>query len=423
MIIFSEMGDKTFFITALMAMKHSKTSAIAGALSANALMSVCSAMIGSIASVMQKDYTHYLSVILLVIFGSRMIAEGYAMEKSQTKAVIQEAENETSEANSSWTKVAGNSALVQTFLLTFLGEWGDRSQISTIALAANESVTKVAAGAILGHAVCILVAAYGGCLIANRMSLRSEASVKEGGRLVAGAAPEARGDERPAASPTSKDDVSTESNTEFWHGFLGAISVIIVSELGDKTFFIAAILAMRHSRLVVFGGAIAALSIMTVLSAGLGFVTTVIPRVYTHYLSIALFVFFGVRMIREAYYMQPDEGMDEYEEVQKSLSRKEMDDSANQARDSVVNMEAGSTSVSFRRRMRLFLSKVFFQALTLTFVAEWGDRSQIATIILAAREDPVAVSLGAILGHSLCTLLAVIGGRLVAQWISVRTGW
>lgn len=226
---------------------------------------------------------------------------------------------------------------------------------------------------------------------------------------------------KPAASPTSKDDVSTESNTEFWHGFLGAISVIIVSELGDKTFFIAAILAMRHSRLVVFGGAIAALSIMTVLSAGLGFVTTVIPRVYTHYLSIALFVFFGVRMIREAYYMQPDEGMDEYEEVQKSLTRKETDDIASQARDSVVSMEAGATAVSFRRRVRLFLSKVFFQALTLTFVAEWGDRSQIATIILAAREDPVAVSLGAILGHSLCTLLAVIGGRLVAQWISVRT--
>ncbi|XP_050039810.1 putative divalent cation/proton antiporter TMEM165 isoform X1 [Dermacentor andersoni] len=226
---------------------------------------------------------------------------------------------------------------------------------------------------------------------------------------------------KPAATPTSGADVSPEANTEFWHGFIGAISVIIVSELGDKTFFIAAILAMRHSRLVVFGGAIAALSIMTVLSAGLGFVTTVIPRIYTHYLSIGLFVFFGVRMIKEAYYMPADEGMDEYEEVQKSLSKKEMDDSASQARDSVVNMEAGSSSVSFRWRLRLFLSQVFFQALTLTFVAEWGDRSQIATIILAAREDPVAVSLGAILGHSLCTLLAVIGGRLVAQWISVRT--
>ena len=39
-----------------------------------------------------------------------------------------------------------------------------------------------------------------------------------------------------------------------------------MSELGDKTFFIAAILAMRHSRLLVFGGAISALGLMTVLS-------------------------------------------------------------------------------------------------------------------------------------------------------------
>lgn len=52
----------------------------------------------------------------------------------------------------------------------------------------------------------------------------------------------------------------------FIHAFVASLSVIIVSELGDKTFFIAAIMAMRHSRLVVFGGAIAALFIMTVMS-------------------------------------------------------------------------------------------------------------------------------------------------------------
>lgn len=210
------------------------------------------------------------------------------------------------------------------------------------------------------------------------------------------------------------------ANTEFWHGFFGAVSVIVVSELGDKTFFIAAILAMRHSRLAVFGGAIAALAIMTVLSAVLGFATTVIPRVYTHYLSIALFVFFGIRMIREAYYMDPNEGLEEYEEVQKTLSKKELDDSMQASRDA-LDVESG---VVFRVHRRLwgFFSRVFFQALTLTFLAEWGDRSQIATIILAAREDPVAVSLGAILGHSACTLLAVLGGRIVSQRISVRSG-
>ena len=61
------------------------------------------------------------------------------------------------------------------------------------------------------------------------------------------------------------------------------------------------------------------------------------------------------------------------------------------------------------------------QAFTMTFLAEWGDRSQIATVILAAREDVYGVCVGGILGHSLCTGLAVVGGRIIAARISVRT--
>ena len=48
-----------------------------------------------------------------------------------------------------------------------------------------------------------------------------------------------------------------------------------------------------------------------------------------------------------------------------------------------------STRLPLRRRLRCLgpvMSAIFLQAFTLTFVAEWGDRSQITTIILAARE-------------------------------------
>lgn len=34
-----------------------------------------------------------------------------------------------------------------------------------------------------------------------------------------------------------------------------------------------------------------------------------------------------------------------------------------------------------------FASRIFIEAFTMTFVAEWGDRSQLTTIILAAREN------------------------------------
>lgn len=109
----------------------------------------------------------------------------------------------------------------------------------------------------------------------------------------------------------------------FLHAFLASISVIIVSELGDKTFFIAAIMAMRHSRVVVFTGAIAALGLMTILSVFLGYATTIIPRKYTFYISTALFAIFGLKMLKEGYDMDPNEGQEELEEVSAELKKKE----------------------------------------------------------------------------------------------------
>lgn len=62
-------------------------------------------------------------------------------------------------------------------------------------------------------------------------------------------------------------------NVGFLHAFVASISVILVSEIGDKTFFIAAIMAMRHPRLTVFLGAISALVLMTILSGKKSFLS------------------------------------------------------------------------------------------------------------------------------------------------------
>lgn len=56
--------------------------------------------------------------------------------------------------------------------------------------------------------------------------------------------------------------------------------MIVVSEIGDKTFLIAAIMATRHSRMTVFAGAFASLVVMSILSAAMGRVILgLIPKV------------------------------------------------------------------------------------------------------------------------------------------------
>jgi putative Ca2+/H+ antiporter (TMEM165/GDT1 family) len=60
------------------------------------------------------------------------------------------------------------------------------------------------------------------------------------------------------------------------------------------------------------------------------------------------------------------------------------------------------------------------QAFSITFFGEWGDKSQIATIGLAADENPFGVVIGGIVGQALCTTAAVIGGKSLASQISER---
>ena len=215
-----------------------------------------------------------------------------------------------------------------------------------------------------------------------------------------------------------------------------------MSEIGDKTFFIAAILAMRSNKLTVFLGAISALAVMTVLSALLGFVvTTFIPREYTYYTCTAIMFLFGLKMLWEAWRMKANEGEETQREVEEELARRGSTPSLNTAGQSdeetgqmeelrsmnpipeETMMEDAASSkpedkpkkkslhVQIREKswfgkkcVKIF--RVFSNTFAMTFLAEWGDRSQLATIVMAGINDVSGVCVGGVLGHFICTGLA-----------------
>lgn len=87
--------------------------------------------------------------------------------------------------------------------------------------------------------------------------------------------------------------------SDFSDGLVSSLVITILSELGDKTFFITAILAARHSRYIVYCGAMSALILMTLAATGLGYAAQFVPRYVIHYTSICLFILFGLHMLYE----------------------------------------------------------------------------------------------------------------------------
>ncbi|CAJ1954649.1 unnamed protein product [Cylindrotheca closterium] len=195
----------------------------------------------------------------------------------------------------------------------------------------------------------------------------------------------------------------------FWKGFTAGVSMIIATEIGDKTFFIAAVMSMRQQRSAVFLGAVLALYVMTVLSTLMGLVLpTMIPVKYTHILGGFLFLYFGFKLINDSRSMDANAVSEELEEVEEELLHPKKDE------------ESGQSSVP-TSPMKTGFAEVAIQSFSLTFLAEWGDRSQIATIALAAAKNPYGVTLGGCIGHTMCTGVAVLGGRMLAARISERT--
>lgn len=203
----------------------------------------------------------------------------------------------------------------------------------------------------------------------------------------------------------------------FWKGFTSGVAMILATEIGDKTFFIAAVLSMRQERSAVFCGAILSLYVMTVLSSIMGLVLpSLIPVKYTHILGGLLFLYFGIKLLLDSRGMEANRVSEELEEVEEELLHPKKADVESGGNDDDADYPRKG-----RNTIKRGFTQVAIQSFTLTFLAEWGDRSQIATIALSAAKNPFGVTIGGCIGHTICTGLAVLGGRMLAARISEKT--
>ncbi|XAR48887.1 hypothetical protein NMG60_11031862 [Bertholletia excelsa] len=189
-------------------------------------------------------------------------------------------------------------------------------------------------------------------------------------------------------------------------GFTAAFSLIFISEIGDKTFFIAALLAMQYEKGLVLLGAMGALSLMTVLSVIIGRIFHSVPAQFQttlpigEYAAVTLLLFFGLKSIKDAWDLPANKvvhGNENNPELGEYVEAEEL------VKEKVSKQLSNPLEI---------LGKSF----SLIFFAEWGDRSMLATIALS----PWGVASGAIAGHFIATFIAALGGSFLAKYISEK---
>ena len=155
---------------------------------------------------------------------------------------------------------------------------------------------------------------------------------------------------------------------------LSTFTLIALAEIGDKSQLVCMTLAARHRHWPVILGAMTAFLVLNALAVLFGAGVAVwVPERVTASIVAVLFGAFGIH----ALYKQDDS---ESEEVAERSGH-----------------------------------GIYFTTLLLIFVAEFGDKTQIAVAGLAGSFDPLPVWLGATAALVMVSVLGVWAGRTVLQ--------
>ncbi|XP_039490539.1 uncharacterized protein LOC120451168 isoform X1 [Drosophila santomea] len=384
-ILLTELGDKTFFIAAIMAMRHPRLIVFGGAIAALALMTVLSCAFGMAANFIPKIYTYYISTALFLIFGLKMLYDGYKMKPTDAQEELEEVQTDLRKREDELLRKASRK---------YEDTEGKRKNSNSDKEDASEQA--------LIHGRNSISTAAGSTTDMQHRQRKQRNHLNNNNGTTSTTHTNSK---QNSCDKTGNDDEDREQHeSEVFLKEGGRI----VEQLKMKTFPSSPAHSAASSNQTEQTNSIAA-STATVDVQLAGHPTE--PSVG------------GTSEPRA-----PLAGHDSMHSLNGSLNGDSGPvNGALKARlDRDVNAALVNDAESGRRRPQkrgatYFTMRILAQAFTMTFLAEWGDRSQLTTIILAASKDVYGVIAGGVIGHCICTGLAVIGGRLVASKISVRT--
>lgn len=176
------------------------------------------------------------------------------------------------------------------------------------------------------------------------------------------------------------ESLMTELTSAAWLSSFGTVYLVIaLAEIGDKSQLVCMTLAARHRPLPIALGAITAFCLLNLLAVLFGAaIAAWLPAWLISAVVAVLFAAFGIQSLRHV----------------------EDEDEAMVAEKSSQN--------------------IFGSTFLLIFMAEFGDKTQIAIAGLSSTVSPTAVWGGATLALATTSILGVWAGTRLLQWLPAR---
>lgn len=221
--------------------------------------------------------------------------------------------------------------------------------------------------------------------------------------------------------------VGLTEKKNFRDSFLSGFSLIFISEIGDKTFFLTMIFAASNSFFkTLFLTGITMLS-MNAISLLIGYsLPFLLYREYIDWIGIFVFLVFGIILLYQGFTMESKYIDEEFQEVAREIRSRTSSVAKFSDLVDVENKDLKENILGENGNEELTNKNISSKALTATayitslIVAELGDRSQITAIVIGAINNFYGVLLGTSLAFLLCIMTAIFFGNFLKKVLTTK---
>ena len=196
-----------------------------------------------------------------------------------------------------------------------------------------------------------------------------------------------------------------EETQLFYPSLVQSFLVIFLSEIADRTFILVLIYSLKMHWIPLILTSLFAMYFMNLLAIVAGYtVILLIPRSLIDWIGFATFLAFGIFCVYEGVNMESKSVQEEYEEeIQRTESNY----------NSLVNEEDRKTNKESTWKLAIEL-------FTFLCLSEFGDKSEITTVTIAAVYNIYAVLIGTMLAYFCDIAIAAFLGHWVGKYLTEK---